>query len=234
MGPRIPYQPIGGLARARGGFVNPDNVVPLGLAGALRTDYEAFFCLQNLMLLGQAMGLGGWIHASVFAPYVLMRDETKGWHGLGFEFLQPRDVRPEPPAPASRPNPVGIRGVLEGLCPPFVQSMDAAIDQLLEEKYGSGGAYTAEQFAHPYRDRASANEYLRRGTHYSPQAIEYTREICRYIYETYGRFPAHVDAFYTPAVWVQFSHLELEYYRKFYDPAQYTRQEDHERFWHGR
>ena len=56
LGPKIPYQPIGGIDRATDGFVNPDNVVPLGAGYALRTDYEIYFLLQNLMLMGQAMG----------------------------------------------------------------------------------------------------------------------------------------------------------------------------------
>jgi hypothetical protein len=28
-------------------------------------------------------------------------------------------------------------------------------------------------------------------------------DICNYIYETHGRFPAHVDAIYVPGVWLQ-------------------------------
>ena len=37
--------------------------------------------------------------------------------------------------------------------------------------------------------------------------------------ETYGRFPAHTDAFYLPGTWVQFSHLEIEYYERFGNPG---------------
>ena len=58
-----------------------------------------------------------------------------------------------------------------------------------------------------------------------PEAVAYTKEICRYLWETYGRFPAHVDAFYVPGIWVQFSHLEIEYYEKYFKPSLFTRQE---------
>jgi len=67
--PKISYHIIGGAKRARGDWLNHDYPAPLGYANTLRTDYETFFQLQNLMLIGQAMGLGAWIHAAVGAPY---------------------------------------------------------------------------------------------------------------------------------------------------------------------
>ena len=101
--------------------------------------------------------------------------------------------------PASQPNYVGIDGVLEGLCPPYVTDMDAAVDQVLEEKFGPGGTYAdAEVFAQAYKDKATAETYMRNAGHHPPEAIEYTKEICRYLVETYGRFPAHTDAFHLP------------------------------------
>ena len=33
--------------------------------------------------------------------------------------------------------------------------------------------------------------------------IDRATDICNYIYETHGRFPAHVDAIYVPGVWLQ-------------------------------
>lgn len=230
---KIPYQPIGGLKWIRNKFVNSNNVVPLGLGRALRTDYECFFAMQNLMLVAEAMGIGGWIHSSVFPPYLYQTDPAKGWYGLGFRMMTPKNLSPVPPLPASQPNPVGIDGILEGLCPPYVKSMDEAVDRLLEAKYGARGAYgDLEVFARSYRDPRFARDYARQARHYSPEAIAYTKEICNYILDTYGRFPAHVDAYYTAGMWVQFSHLELEYYAKFFDPAQYTRQVEHDALWH--
>ena len=113
----------------RNKFVSKDNVAPLGFAHTMRTDYEAFFYFQNLMLLGQAMGIGGWIHGAVFTPYMWQREPAKDWHGLGFRMEQPKTLSPWAPVPASQPNPVGIDGVLEGLTPPYVKSMDEAVDR---------------------------------------------------------------------------------------------------------
>ena len=90
----------------------------------------------------------------------------------------------------------------------------------------------ATVFSRPYRNPADGQAYLQQASHYSDRAIAYTKEICTYLYETYGRFPAHVDAFYATGMWVQFSHLEMEYYERFFDPHQYTRQSQHDALWH--
>jgi hypothetical protein len=231
---KIPYQPVGGLKYVRNGFVSKDNVAPLGMAGTLRTDYESFFYFQNLMLLGQAMGLGGWIHGSVFPPYIWHKDPAKDWHGLGFRLEEPKTLSPWPPVPASQPNPVGIDGVLEGLCPPYVKSMDEAVDRVIAMKYGEKGtAYGNEAvFSSPYRNKDDARAYVEKGTRFGPRQVQYVKDACNYLYDTYGRFPAHVDAFYTPGMWLQFSHLEMEYYDRFFDPRQYTRQAAHDDLWH--
>ena len=230
----IPYQPIGGLKWIENGFVNKNNAAPLGFGRALRTDYECFFSLQNLMLIGQALGIGGWIHGSVFPPYLYETDPSKGWYGLGFRMMQPKKLSPMPPIPASQPNPVGIDGVFQALCPPYVANTDEDVDRLLDWKYGSRGTYgDLSVFSLPYRNPRNAEEYTREGSRYSDKAIAYTKDILAYIWDTYGRFPAHVDAFYTPGMWVQFSHLEIDYYDKFFDPRLYPRQAAHDALWHG-
>ena len=233
LGPKIPYQPIGGIARATGGFVNPDNVVPLGAGYALRTDYEAFFLLQNIMLAGQAMGIGVWGHGSIWPSFVLQREPQKGWHGVGFRHAEPKPDAPWAPIPASQHNPVGIDGVLEGLCPPYVGSMDEAVDRVIEEKYGANGLFTDPALiARAYNDPQDAETFLRLENRHPPEAIRYAKDICNYIYETYGRFPAHIDAFYTPGFWVQCHHLELEYYERFFDPQLWRNQAAHPGGWH--
>ena len=236
MAEKIPYHPIGGLKWLRNGFASKDNPAPLGFGHALRTDYEAFFYFQNLMLVGQGMGLGGWIHGSVFPPYIYKNEPAKGWHGLGFRFQEPKTRSPMAPVPASQPNPIGIDGILEGLTPPYVASMDEAVDRVIEMKYGANGGSYGEKgvFTRPYRNAADAGKYLDKATHFDPKVVTYVKEVCNYIWDTYGRFPAHVDAFYTPGMWLQFSHLEMEYYDKFFDPAQYKRQAAHDQMWHPR
>jgi hypothetical protein len=230
---QIPYQVIGGLDMAQSGFVNPGIYLPLGLASTMRVDFEAFFLMQNLMLVAQGMGLGGWVHASVAPPYVLQRDESKGWLGLGFRMETPAKTWDTwPPVPSTQPNPVGIDGTLQGLCPPYVANMADAVDQVLADKYGNAGMYSdLDLFSKSYNSRGVAEEYLKNASHYSDKAVQYTKDICTYIYDTYGRFPAHVNAFHVPGVWLQFSHLETEYYEKYYAPELFTRQAQHRQMW---
>src|SRR6185369_8112751 len=59
------YLPAGVRKWIKNGFLSGDIKIPLGFLGMMRTQFEAELLLQNLILLLQAMGLGGWIHASV-------------------------------------------------------------------------------------------------------------------------------------------------------------------------
>jgi hypothetical protein len=232
--PRISYHIIGGAKRAQGDWLNTKYPVPIGYANTLRTDYETFFQMQNLMLIAQAMGLGGWIHAAVGAPYVYERDPAQGKFGIEFRMQQPKkDWKHWPPLPSTIDNPIGIDGVLESLTPPYVKSMDAAVDQIVEEKYGPAGTYGDKAiFDRSYKQPEFGDEFLKMASRRpSAQVIDYTKEICNYIYDTYGRFPAHANAFHLPGVWLQFSHLELEFYDKYFKPELYQRQAAHDELW---
>lgn len=232
--PEIPYQLIGGAKRAQGGWLNTEFPVPIGYYGTLRTEYETFLMLQNLMLIAQGMGLGAWLHAAVDAPYVFERDPAKGKFGIEFRMQQPKKKRRWPPLPAALPNPIGIDGLLESLTPPYVGSMDEAVDRVIEEKYGPPEGTYADRavFGRAYQSEGQADAFLKMaGKRPSAEAIAYTKEICNYIYDTYGRFPAHANAFHFTGVWLQLSHLELEYYDKFFKPELYARQAAHDRVW---
>ena len=80
----IPYQPIGGIKRARGGWVDPKLPAPMPRSATGRSDYEAHFLLQNLMLTAEALRLGGWVHGAPMIPYIWQRDQAAGVLGLGF------------------------------------------------------------------------------------------------------------------------------------------------------
>jgi hypothetical protein len=228
----IPYHPVGGTKYIRSGYVNPNATVPLGYARTWRTDHDAFFVLQNLALLGEAMGLGSWTHASVFPPYVMERDESKGWYGLGFRKADGKPFRHWPPLPAPQPNFVGIDGILEGCCPPYVSSMDEAVDKVVEAKYSGDGVYSNPQiFSGAYKEQSQGEEYLKHASHYSKECVKYAKDVANYIWETYGRFPAHLNSFYVPGIWTQFAHLETDYYDKFMDPSFYPRQAAHDGLW---
>ena len=205
---------------------------------------EIYFTLQNLMLLGEAMGLGVWGHSSLFPPQIFHRKPEKKWFGLGFRHEPPRRPKtypfacgfPKPmfeaPVPAWWDNPVGIDGIIHGLCPPYVSNMDEAVDTLLEEK--KEDVYTnAKLFSEPYKQKEFAQSFLEQKQAYSQEAIHYTKEICNYIYDTYGRFPAHVNAFHAPGYLLQFHHVERGYYERFFsEDRQWKNQALHDELWH--
>jgi hypothetical protein len=128
-------------------------------------------------------------------------------------------------------NPVGIPGVLEALTPPFVPDMNAAVDRVIEMKYGAGGAYDPALLGRGYADKGMAARFLSHAERYDDRAIAYVKEVCNYIYDTYGRFPAHVDAWYVPGSWLQVGHPELEYYEGTVPPGLFTRQKAHATMW---
>ena len=231
--PNIPYQIIGGARRGQDKWLNNQFPVPIGYYNTLRTEYETFLLMQNLMLIAQAMGLGAWLHAAIDAPYIFERDPAQGKFGLQFRMQKAKKGRHWPPLPAALDNPIGIDGVLESLTPPYVKSMDAAVDQVIEEKYGPAGTYgDSVIFDRAYKKPEYGEAFLKMaGRRPTPQAVEYAKEICNYMYDTYGRFPAHANAFHIPGVWLQFSHLELEFYEKYFDPNLYRRQAAHHQMW---
>ncbi len=182
---------------------------------------EIFFLLQNLMLMGQAMGMGVWGHGSIWPAFVLQRIPENGWYGLGFRHMQPRPGAPWSPTPASQHNPVGIDGLLEGLCPPYVSSMDEAVDRVIEKKHGPHGIFTCR-----CRDISEAAESTPARS--DPLREGHLQLHLRDLRPVSGAFRCILHA----GFWVQFHHLELEYYERFFDPYLWRNQAAHNGRWH--
>jgi hypothetical protein len=63
-------------------------------------------------------------------------------------------------------------------------------------------------------------------------AIEATIAYCEYVYQRYGRFPAYPPPFRT-VLGFQASHLDLEFYHRFYRPEALSEtQRRHMETWH--
>jgi hypothetical protein len=223
------YRPAGVKKWIRSGFLNKQIKLPLGVLGTMRTQIEAELLLQNLILMLQAMGLGGWIHASV-AP-------TKLLPALGFEYVTPRyrgldffrwgTFVTEP-----RSHPIGLPPHIKGMCPPYYKSMADAVQAVVDAKYGSGGAYSDQTyFRRIFQDDRGAR-YLKEAPHYEEKVIACVKDLCTYIYEKHQRFPAHCDAIYAPGVWLQAHHLDLGYYDALFKGGYTETQREHQRRWH--
>jgi hypothetical protein len=170
---------------------------------------EQALMLQNMYLALQAMGLGGWM-LGTGAPLIVLGGTAVP--GLGFRFVQP---------PATRqnvlPNPVGLDGIFEAHCPPYYPSMDAAVDAVVAAKWGQGGIFTGDGGPTPFRQPQLVAEEVP----VSPdEVVQMTKDLCNYIYTTYGRFPARLDAM-NMCMWLQAHHLETDYYDCFLQPGAY-------------
>jgi hypothetical protein len=240
------YQLAGVKKWVKNGFLNKDIKVPLGVIWSMRTQIEADLLVQNLFLVAEAMGLGAWIHGAV-SPAVLMGDPkfTKQYGPmLGFDFVTPKwklvDILrwqvPLPKYSGLRANAVGLRHkgehLIKGCCPPYYDSMSEAVDAVVAAKFGPNGIYQDKStFDKIYRAPFGAT-YLKEASVYSQDVIECTRDICTYIYQTHGRFPAHVDAIYAPGIWLQVHHVEQDYYDTYFSNGLTQAHRDHDRLWH--
>ena len=223
------YLPAGVRKWIRDGFLNKEIKLPLGVLGTMRTQIEAELLLQNLILMLQAMGLGGWIHASV-APIKLLP-------ALGFEYVTPpyRGLdffRWGTFHTEARSHPIGLPPHIQGMCPPYYKSMADAVQAIVDSKYGPGGTYSDEAYFRSVFQDDRGPVYLREVPHYKDEVVACAKDICTYIYERHGRFPAHCDAIYAPGVWLQAHHLDLKYYDTLFKGGYTETQREHQRRWH--
>src|SRR6266550_3815565 len=167
--------------------------------------------VENLMIATQALGIGG--HPFSGGKGRVTLGGEKHWHemggegpcgSLGFSFHRVPDGAP---VGAGEEIPVGLAGVFEGACPPFHPDMDAAVDFVLDLRWGETGIFSApEKQQIPWRSSEVAHAVPRP----SDEAIEATKTLCRYIWNTYGRFPATIDPFLM-TVWYQAAHLDVDF-----------------------
>lgn len=234
------YRPAGVKKWIKSGFLNKELKLPLGYLNTFRIHIESDLLLQNVMLAIQAMGLGGWIHAAFASQFLLGSPESQRDHGpgLGFRYEKPtkrlrRTLKFLYPLPCWADNPVGKDGILETYTPPYYPDMSTAIDALLAHKYGPDGLYRDPKNFERVFKPGLAQKFVEEVPHYSEEVVEVAKAVCNYIFDTYGRFPGHVDAVYVPGVWVQAHHLDLDYYDQLYQHGYSQTQADHQRLWHG-
>jgi hypothetical protein len=175
---------------------------------------------QNIVLVMQAMGLGGWMFTGLNAPSLLGAHAEEGVPGLGFRFTHDPTW--------SAPNPVGLDGVYEGLCPPYFPDMRAAVDRFVALKFGPGGTYDPARPG-PFRDNARIKRQIER---YSPEFIAALTEVARYLHDTFGKFPATIPSILV-RMYAQAQHIDLDFYDRFYGPESYLEtHREHMARWH--
>jgi hypothetical protein len=217
------------FARSRGGHLE-DNPHKLRVATVRQVEQfvtefvtiEQGMMLQNLGLMAQALGLGGFPN---FANHEF------GWFSaLGFRMEQ---------MPASQylgagklvsaamkllkrnpcvPYPVGLEcngeTLLKPFCPPAFPSMTEAVRAVAGIKFGAGGIFRGNASGNAWKN---GGEVTGQVPATSEAAIAATSAYCEYLWERYGRFPVHLTPYRT-VLGFQACHLDVEFYERFYRP----------------
>jgi hypothetical protein len=176
-------------------------------------------CYAGALML-QAMGLGGWMFNGVDAFSVLGASGNPQVPGLGFRF--------DTDARWPYPNPTGLKGIMEGFCPPHYINMRDAVEAVCKRKFAPGGPFHPETPG-PWKDsprvRSAAQVH-------SAEFRECVALQAQYIYDTFGKFPGTVPSIFL-ITYLQAHHLDLEFYDHFYKPGAYLRSHaEHMARWH--
>jgi hypothetical protein len=172
------------------------------------------------MLMLQAIGLGGWLFNGINPYSILGVSGEPDIPGLGFRY----DTDERWPLP----NPTGLKGVLEGHCPPHYSDMRSAVEAIVERKFGHGGPFHPDTPG-PYKDtrkvRSSAQPH-------SEEFKECATVTAQYIYDTFGKFPGTVPSIFLMP-YLQAHHLDLDFYDNFFKPGSYLETHaNHMELWH--
>ncbi|GIW07123.1 MAG: hypothetical protein KatS3mg060_1928 [Dehalococcoidia bacterium] len=198
---------------------------------------EIGMMLQNLHLMAQAIGLGGW-------PNFARHDS--GWfRALGFRMATMpsskylgfgptlawlartlrRDIEVDYPLALE----VNGEPLLTPYCPPFYPSMRDAVFAVAEEKFGADGIWRGGGVHSAWREPAAVTEKIPRP---NESVIEATAAYCQYLYDTYGRFPVYL-APYRTVLGSQVTHVDTAFYDRFFRPEVLSpTQREHQRRWH--
>jgi hypothetical protein len=224
------FQPAGlrRFARSAGGHLQDDpRAGRVGTISSFETWLYEFaaleqgMMLQNLALMTEALGLGGFPH---FAAHPFGWFQTLGFRMeeialsrlVGAGALTSRIMRALG-KDARVPTAVGLERdgatLIKPFCPPYYRNMEEAVLAFVAYKYAPGcGTLRDGGAATAWRDGAQVQARI---PEYSEQTIAATIAYCDYVYRRYGRFPAASGPFRTVLAH-QSHHLDLEFYEKFY------------------
>jgi hypothetical protein len=218
-------EPAGNLEPfVRSGLLDREKILPVS---ELLSDVHECMCLElafmghNITLMLQALGLGGLYFNGMDGLSALGAYAKDGVAGLGFRFVE--DER------WVTPNPVGLAGVYEALCPPYYPDMHAAVEAFVERKFGPGGAYDPDTPG-PWQESEAVKRSV---APYSTDFVDCMSEVARYIHGKYGKFPGLRSTIMLPG-FVQAHHIDTDFYDSHYRKGAYLDSHAHhlER-WHG-
>ena len=242
---RAGFRPAGlkGFAASRGGHLVDDprqgRVITIQQLEDFVTEFvtvEQGMMIQNIALMVQALGLGGFPHWAAHA--------YSWFQALGFRMAPIRASRylgmGRLLSAAARllgrdfavPCVVGLEheGVplLRPYGPPYYPSMEAAVRAVVERKVGPQGIFRGGVIHSAWLDPA----VVATAPAPSEPAIQSTIAYCEYVLTRYGRFPAYVPPLRT-VLGFQVNHVDVEFYDRFYRAEALTEaQRQHMHQWH--
>jgi hypothetical protein len=178
--------------------------------------------LQNIGLMGQALGLGGfanyarneyhWLQALGFTMETMSspRYAGAGWLlsllvkliGQSYDF----------------PYAVNLKHngetLLQSYAPPNYPNMEAAVRAFVDYKFGVNGAWRKATDGSLWKDAPKYAEQIKPP---SEIAIQATIDFCTYCFKRYGRFPVYSAPFRT-IIGYQATHVDVDFYDQFYHP----------------
>jgi hypothetical protein len=220
---------VGRFARSKGGHLHDAprdlrsatiQMTESALLESMATEHG--MVLQNLALMTEALGLGGfpnfarhdysWFQAAGFrmkskrasryagAPRFL--SALAGWFG--------KDPVIEYPVGLEKDN----RPLLKPFCPPYYNSMEDAVRAFVATKFGADGTYRGGTQQSTWRDAASCSAKIPAP---SAAAVDAAIAYCNYVHRRYGRFPAYTAPFRT-VIGFQVCRVDVDFYDRFYEP----------------
>lgn len=220
---------VGRFARSKGGHLHDEprdlrsatiQMVETALLESMATEHG--MVLQNLALMTEALGLGGfpnfarheysWFKAIGFRMQSMPASRYAG--APRFLSALARWVRRDP----QLEYPVGLeRGgqvLLKPFCPPYYKSMEDAVNAFVQMKFGKDGAYRGGTQQSSWREADACATKIPAPSAASVQA---TVAYCEYVFRRYCRFPAYTAPFRT-IIGHQVCRVDCDFYDRFYNP----------------
>lgn len=228
---RAGYKPAGlaKFTKAKGGHLSDDpktgrvfTIESLEGLVAEAVTVEQGMMLQNLALMAQSLGLGGFPNWAAH-PYGWV--EAAGFRMTTMPSSKYLGMNPVLSAAAKALGKVSDVPLVQGLekdgevllkpfCPPYYPSMGEAVQAAVDTKFGPDGMFRGRAQNSARLNWMGIQEGVEE---FAPEQIEAAKVYCSYVHGRYGRFPAYTPPIRT-LIGFQSSRLDLEFYDKYYKP----------------
>jgi hypothetical protein len=221
---------VGRFARSKGGHLHDEphdlrsatiQMTESSLLESMATEHG--MALQNLALMTEALGLGGfpnfarhefsWFKAAGFRMQSMGASRYAGAPRLLATLSRwlGKDLVLEYTVGLEQDNQV----LLQPFCPPYYKSMKDAVRAFMQTKFGEDGTYRAGTQQSAWRESASCAAKIPAP---STGAVQATVAYCDYVFRRYGRFPVYTAPFRT-VIGFQVCRVDVDFYDRFYEPG---------------